>query len=435
MTHPAGISFVRSTGHTGFRDDKFYRYTPTTVAVMAGWPRMLAWHKTKKQPSWRMFRPNCGKPSLFDLTPCGVICQSSGTPERGIHCQRNDGDCVAIHDAWARWSQLIPLDVREQVNRYGERHWHLLSLAARCGNPAIDLMNSNPPLAWALASSWVFRDKPVQEPMRAARRLLGPGKSQCDILAWLGFPSSDSARKLIRKLRIASVNVNTLLSLRDAMRDPTARKFMAHLPELNSGVVRLLSDPELRPFCTANFLVDVLNDTKKSGMPDDVIHHRGTEDTYAHAAMTLRDCLTMLDFRDIDRATFRPIRSIVDLEERHEGLILAQRHAYRFEGSIHEPLVLPPPPLIGTSTIEPLTTEDALGNEGDIMHHCIGSYGARIASGELAVYQVLAPERATVAIGRKQGVWRIIEMRLACNKVPAKQTFSAVKKWLHESQK
>lgn len=426
--------FVRATGHAGFRDDKYYQYTPTTVTVMAGWPRMLAWQKTRKAPGWRMLRPDCGRPSLREPSACGAICYSSGTEERSEHCQRGEGDCVAMHSAWTRWSQQIPYEIRELVGEYRERHWHLLSLAARCGEPAIDLMKANPALAWALASSWVFREKPVQEPMRAARRLLGPGKSQRDILAWLGFPSSSAARRVVRKLRIRSINVHTLFNLREAMRDPDAMQFMAHLPALNHGVLRLLADPELRPFCTANFLADVLAADGRRERAEGVNAIGDREDGYAQAAMTLRDCLGMLDFAGIDRGTFQPVRSLADLEMRHDRLLRPQLlNRQLIETETREPLTLPPPPLLGTTEIQPLSIEAALGEEGALMHHCVGSYGARVAQGNLAIYRVLAPERATVAIGRKNGRWHIVEMRLACNKAPSAATIQAVERWLRSA--
>lgn len=416
------LPFTHATGRSGFRGDKYYRYTKTSVTVMAGWPRMLAWQRSARRPGWRMVRPECGPPSLDAPVRCTGACALSGDAERSPHCRRGPDDCHREHDHWLQWSALIPMEVRLLVRAYRERHWHLLSLAARCGQPAIDLMAANPALAWALASSWVFRVQPVREPMRAARRLLAPGRSQRDILGWLGFPATDAARRALRKLPPQNASVNTLLALRNALHDPVAARTLAHLPALNHDVVRIVSDPQLRPLASHALLLDLLSLPARPG-PE--------AGRYAEAAMKLRDCLGLLDALELPAHSLRALRTLAELETRHDELVMQQRLLLQAAGPDAPAWrELPPPPLPDSPTIIGLRTGQELTDEGVAMQHCVGGYGARVAAGECAIFRVLAPERATVAIARSGGAWRVAELRLAFNREPDLKTRKAVEHWL-----
>lgn len=426
MTAPSTQAFVHATGHHGFRDDKYYRFTKTSVTVMAGWPRMLAWQRSARKPAWRMVRPDCGRPSLDAPAACSGSCAISPDGERSEHCRRSEGDCLRAHDPWLRWCTLIPLEIREAVAIYPERHWHLLSLAARCGQPAVDLMNSNPALAWALASSWVFRATPVQEPIRAARRLLAPGRSQLDILAWLGFPATRAARRVLRKVDPRSIRVNSLLALHSGMRDPHVMQLLHHLPTLNHGAIRLASDPALRPWVTPQLLRDVVT---TGNSPYGNMSRDRTEHHYANAAMQLQDCLRMLDFLEMDRRELRAVRTVHELGDRHEDLVHQMRNT---DGVPRVRLNLPPAPFPGTAEIIPLQSEQALLEEGRAMSHCVGSYGPLVADGSTAVYRVMAPERATLAIARQGDTWHISDLKLARNRDAAPATLRAVKQWLRQ---
>lgn len=81
MTDRSALPFAHATGHHGFRDDKYYRFTKTSVTVMAGWPRMLAWQRSARKPGWRMVRPHS---SLGYLTPNEFKAGQSTPPPRTV---------------------------------------------------------------------------------------------------------------------------------------------------------------------------------------------------------------------------------------------------------------------------------------------------------------------------------------------------------------
>lgn len=128
---------------------------------------------------------------------------------------------------------------------------------ARCPG-ADDLSRSNPALAYALASNWVFHRPAVTRPMRAARSLVG--RAEPRILEWLGFPTSEPARRILAKIVPLSLSVEGLLYLRDALADPWTVRILSHLRRINQGALRLTTDPRLRPHVTFRLIEDVSRD-------------------------------------------------------------------------------------------------------------------------------------------------------------------------------
>jgi hypothetical protein len=94
---------------------------------------------------------------------------------------------------------------------------------------------------------------------------------------------------------------------------------------------------------------------------------------------------------------------------------------------------LPPSPFPESPDIRSIITAAELRREGLRMHHCAGTYVSRAERGQCYFYRVLAPERATLAIERGPHGWRILDLRLACNRRPGAGTLRAVQRWLSGS--
>lgn len=95
----------------------------------------------------------------------------------------------------------------------------------------------------------------------------------------------------------------------------------------------------------------------------------------------------------------------------------------------------PPPPFSGNDTIIPITTPEALQQEGRWMHHCVASYASEVARKKnIYIYRVLAPERATLAIAKTPRGWEISQLRCLRNSDPSPETVSAAYEWLLEAQ-
>ncbi|SMP45985.1 PcfJ-like protein [Desulfonatronum zhilinae] len=368
---------------------KLYQFNPGSIAVLRAWPKPLAWKKTRRRPGWVHFRP-----AISFARPGGDSPQTDNAAE--VICP------------FYRFSETIPEQIRAAVTRFPKRQWHMLSFLARCGNAARDLTAANPALAFALASNWVFHAPAVQRPMRSARTLAT--KKQRYILAWLGFPGSESARKVLIKVRCSALTIPAMLYLRQALSDPVSQKLMAHAPSINPGVLRMVTDQHLLPYVTLTLLEDVSN--------------QPMEEHYPVAAYLLRDILCMLEELPV---AFRlaPMRSLAVLRNVHDNLV----------GDLNDPrrssrhMVFPEPPLPGNDSIIPITTRAELAEEGRHQHNCVACYSRRVQNGQAYIYRVLHPERCTVALTRKGDTWMVSEVKRDKNMLPSSESVRAVARW------
>jgi hypothetical protein len=404
-----GVVFHPDTG-------KLYVYQPSTIEVMVAWPKPAAWKKTRGRPYWVHFRPEITIPR-GDLER-RIALRDPDADEKGqlwLPCCRpirHRDPVVQAELRHLRWFATIPREVRELIAPFPDRHWHLLSLIARCGPAARDLVVSNPALAYALASNWVFHKPAVRRPLRSARALLAPGRKQREILGWLGFPATEWARRLLRKIPVSSVGILRLLYLRDSLADAAVHKLLSHLPRINAGVIRIVTDPALRRHATPRLLEEVAHDPH--------------EDRRPRAAFLLRDCLAM----HRGPARFPALRSLARLREVHDSLA---EELWGEARSLRN-VAFPPPPLEGTPNIVPITDLWELEEEGRIQRNCVASYAHRIlASRKVYIYRVLAPERCTLSVARRGDRWVLSEIRSACNRPASPETIRVVQEWIRRA--
>lgn len=403
-----GTTFDAETG-------TLYVFRAGGITVMRAWPPM-AWKKTRSHPTWSHCRPEISIPCR-DIegrirrmdTPADAngqlllpFCLPCGE-EKADHVER----------AWLRWYATIPSKVREIIRHFPERQWHMLSFLARCGEAACDLTVSNPALAYSLASNWVYHRPPVQRPLRSARALLQRGKKQRDVLAWLGFPGTEAARKALNKVIRNAISVSSLLYIRQSMVDIASFKAMSHLPRLNAGAIRIAIDPILLPLAAPTLL-------------DEIAHHR-EEDRKAKAAYMLQDSLAMHQLLFPNRVHPKPIRRLRHLQEIHDEFVEDINRAR----SLDTDIPFPSPPIKGSESILPITTARELVEEGRLQHNCVASYLERVAIRQsVYVYRVLWPERCTLSVARRGTKWVISELKRTCNESPSEATRRVVEEWL-----
>lgn len=106
------------------------------------------------------------------------------------------------------------------------------------------------PAKIALQSSLPMRLKGLFNRCRAAERSLAEvrslvGSRQREALAWLGFPSTEAAVRVLKKITASDVNVPMLLALRKGMKSPQGNKLLAHLPRVTPAVAHILGEPSL----------------------------------------------------------------------------------------------------------------------------------------------------------------------------------------------
>jgi len=95
----------------------------------------------------------------------------------------------------------------------------------------------------------------------------------------------------------------------------------------------------------------------------------------------------------------------------------------------------PKPPFPGTKWILPVTHSHILQRESREMHHCVVTYEKEIMQGQVAVYVVLHPQRATLGLQKnRDDTWRILDFRLPFNRWPRYESRRMVEDWLKQAQ-
>jgi hypothetical protein len=404
FTNPVpGVNFDEATG-------KLYVFSEESIEVMQGWLPM-AWIKTLDQ-GWHCHRPCISIPA-YNVEE--KILELHELRIKEINAGNTAASQVYRSKKMARlkWLATIPPHVRAEVSRYSDRHWHMLAFLARCGAAAHDLSISNPALAYALASNWVFHQPAVQQPLRAARRLLSPGKKQRAILGWLGFPDSEFMRKGLAKIPAGAVSLDTLLYLRGAVNDPRIAKRVSHVHELNAGVLRILCDPRITALATPSLLEEIST--------------QSSERKRATTAYVLLDIRRLSDYVYGSPRCRKYFRSIREVQQVHDELSVMSAQMNE-DGS---EIVFPAPPIPGSEEIVPISDVRMLVEEARQQHNCVLGYRDEIAlKRNFYLYRVLEPQRCTLALRKHSDSWRIAELRSVCNEPADISVRRSVQKWL-----
>ncbi|MCC6216090.1 MAG: PcfJ domain-containing protein [Polyangiaceae bacterium] len=309
------------------------------------------------------------------------------------------------HQAAARFLAHFPPEVCRSVGRLRRDHWALLALLARCPG-AEELLSSNPALALAVAA-YSTLGPPTSQPMRSARALIR--RPRREILDHLGFPPAEWVVRLLAKVDPAALSITALLRLRGALVDGLPPKPFLHAARLGPGALVLLLEVEHRDLAGITLLADA---------------DRPRRDV-RRVADWLRDAARM--YAALHPGQRLPIQhSVSELRRLHDALAVRDRQRVRCAPPV---AVLPPPPVPGTGSIVPITTFAELVAEGCAMHHCVASYASQVASGNVYVYRVLSPSRATLSLVRRGDAWVLDQLYGVCNAEVDPTTRQAVHLW------
>lgn len=430
---------------------KFYFFSPTEgILVIRPWPVLKAWRKTPKR-AFRQVRADIslaepprvlpafrrsGPPSNSIVPPSEEELRAllAGWPAGGAQNAEEQPRMIRGYAYAKRWhaeselrrrvvarafAETFPADLRNTLARFGSRQWHLAKLAQLDGG--LDLLKSNPGLAFCLASSWVF--KRSAKPWRTARRLLRLRRR--DAAAWLGFPPAESTVRSLAKVAPEACYVPLLLNLRRALSGGLGPELIAtlrFLPVLNADTLTLINSRTMLPRLTPELLRDI---ARRSVDP-------GCTGEWRNLMVDVQRMVQLLP----DTPPPGPLRSLAAYRRYHDAL--ARRYNQRVADETQDPMddgsPLPPSPFPGNSAIVPLSTPQEVQEEGAEQKSCVATYLDKVRRGHTYLYRVLAPQRATAEVAEQSpGCWRLVQLAGFKNHPASKATWQAVEEWLAEA--
>lgn len=301
---------------------------------------------------------------------------------------------------------------------------------------SIELAQNNPCLFFLLVRA--VREEGI--PLGRAPALVRMRRR--DLLAAMGFDSSASVERFLRRLVFRNLGVDEELVLRALIQHPLP-SWARHWRQPYLPLLSLVQYPRWEVAAQALDSL-LLHDvrlrfqwqqvTTKGGEPDPWM------DLFA-VARNIAEVIRLIDrgpetmISEIEAVYVRQlvsVRSLEILEELHQQVIFGKQSEWaclaraRF-GHIEWPA----PPVAGTSDIVPVNSVNLLVEEGESMKHCIIRYADEIVAGHGYVYRLLRPERATVYLSLEiNGKWQVQEMKLSCNRTPSSESWKAVNAWI-----
>lgn len=338
-------------------------------------------------------------------------------------------------------------EVEEEIVRivepFGSYQWALMVLV-RNEPWAKDLAVGNPTLAYALANSHLLRGSSPEAAAVQARWYCH--KKQRDLLEWLGFPGTEPVARLLRKIPPGAVSPSVLHRLKYVLKaEPRTVKLLAPLPTINGAILELATIPKYLDLLTPSLLREMAAKPPKVSVADRI--HSGLvvlEQIAAHRApKPFANLKQVLRFREDAEKEIQAFLLHREQARQEEARRAEQERLRRWEEarlrSKREAelrrLPFPPPPLHGTPDILPLTSKELLEMEGREQNNCAAEHDMFVRRGGYYVYQVLAPERATLSIYRgRDRRWRRLELRVKNNKNAKPSTEKAVDRWLEQAR-
>lgn len=423
-----------------FSDGKLRIFQGDAVMVITAWPELAAVRKSAENPRWEAFHPAfrlvtphrppaAAKARAKRKTKAPATPMGSGDPG-----QLDFGFLEAVppppppvprtplpeqrRQAFEAFRLRLPPEVARAVEPFPGDQWPLLLML--CYDPsALDLALTNPALAYLLSLK-----------LNGDRALIAALKCgtlrQREILGCLDFPETNGSVNLFRKIEPASVNADNWGRLLGMLRNPdeATRQRLAHLPAINTGVVEILIHPTASAAAGPRLLQQVAEDPSES-----------------HRARLVHLVVNTLAMQETIQSR-HPVRHFPD-RDRLEAVHAEVSEAYRrrlqrikeTRKASRDNFGLPPiPPLPGE--IEALTSPEALVDEGEIQGNCVATYAGRVEQGDLYIYRVLKPARATLSIIRQpsSGLWQIEQLEGRFNTPAAESAEKAVTAWLRRYQ-
>lgn len=398
------------------------------LTAINGWPVLKCWRRKPMETVWYPAHPNLdivtgtieGAPDEVTQHLPSILRNllTSKAESPGGKTRFSDAHRILLHDLAPirHYFSNIPADVRAVVSQFHSKHWRILELVSEGGTPALQLLKSNPALGFCLASyrDFLASKKAAQQfDLATVLRL-----RQRDICALLGFTSTEAAVSILKKVDPDACSVTHLIRLRSRLREKWIQNSLLHMQAIRLGTMSVLCSTAYAAI-TTRFLAQIARDDLEGG------YGFYTLIAFKYVA-SLHQHLKKRRMRKGMFTTIRRMRKYSDklneeLDQKNRSELLAME--------------FPPAPFCGDENIVPLDNPALLKEEADEQYNCVTKFAADIRDGQIALYRIEHPERATFSLTWQEGRWALAEIAGRLNANVADPTRAFVLSWLDKRQK
>ncbi len=318
----------------------------------------------------------------------------------------------------------IPSALCERVMAFGYRQFPMLRWLALL-EEARALLEHHPLLLW-LTVDVAQEEQWDCETMRAWLRQPLPVLLQ----ATVGV-SSRAALRFLRKTVLIHGDQRELELLRRVLRGTHVVEVCRHFETVPMTLLRVI---ERYPHLSHDGALSQLNRKAHTAKPGAVLAEAKIYVGLLEELGYMGQTLTIPNLTGLLRR-YRTMEQLQCCHDRWMERINTHRLIETDESALNAEF--PDPPLPDSVAIRAIRNERELRAEGREMHHCVGSYGQPIVSGQVAIYRVFAPQRGTLALSGSGANLRIREFRLSYNRQPSDASWQSVRAWMkqHEGKK
>jgi hypothetical protein len=305
------------------------------------------------------------------------------------------------------------------------------------GAPAQELLRSNPALGFLAAQAGAAHEIGLRRRTLAAR---------------FGFPETEHAVRLLRKVPTPWITPDFLAQLRTVMtEEPDVDAVIKHLEHINPLALEVVRDPQMRASVAKDCITRLCQVPTPASQCDLIGRIRDLKEYAHHQGLPLPRIRKLSDLdRPAPRVEFPqpqltdPPGSIAPLPAAAVPHHDRQNRTAPLQSGRHsqprDRYFFPEPPLADLVAsgirIEAIRSQQDLIAESEAMHHCAGrdpSYARRVSAGILYFYRMIEPERLTIALRCKRKYWTIDQVRGVCNRKPTAECAGPISNWLYKS--
>lgn len=244
-------------------------------------------------------------------------------------------------------------------------------------------------------------------------------QKRTEILRFCGLPATSSLKRLVARIEVRSMMMDEFLYIQQALQSSDFTDPLRHIPHLNTHqlmALRYYTGPFWPGFMT--ILEPVMEPWQQRQI------RQIAEDTAQMGA-------TLAHLQGVDN--YQALQAL------HDRLIERRNLLYRANGGERRRLLLeqyaldygefPSPPLPGNEVVVPLQSWEDLVQEGEEMRHCVSGCGREVGLQQQFIYQVLSPQRLTMALQRVGNSWQVAQVRGVCNCRATDEAMDVIKQW------